>query len=266
MCKILPGLSKTLTIDLGLNLVEYVNPDCFRNGFHLISIKLDNNIISVFQKVVIFKLRKLLYLNLNNNLISTLFFDYYLLGPDLGIVSIKNNRLSTISPRFFDHLNVKIIVTDNYFICCKTPIKFTCTSVKLWFQFCNHLLLQRSMTVCTFCYSLFLIISNVFTASLQKLAHLRGKDKYNAFQYVASSINLIDFTLGIYLIFLVISDFIFEDNFVIQESLFKSSFACFSLFSINLNFNILSPLLSGLMSFSKFMCKVIRVEHAYNHR
>ena len=107
--------------------------------------------------------------------------------------------------------------------------------------------------MCTFCYSLFLLISNVLTTFLQKLAHLRCKENYSAFQYVASSINLIDFTWGIYLTFLVLSDFIFEDNFVIQESLFKSSFACFFLLSINLNFNILSPLLSGLMSFSKFM-------------
>ena len=136
-----------LTIDLGSNLVEYVNPDCFRNGFQLISIKLDNNIISVFQRVVIFQLKKLLYLNLNNNFISTLFSDYHLMGPVLQMISIKNNRLSTISPRLFDHLNIKIIVTDNYFICCKTPLKSTCTSVKLWFKSCKHLLLQRSITV-----------------------------------------------------------------------------------------------------------------------
>ena len=266
VCKILPGLSKTLTIDLGFNHVEYVNPDCFRNGFYLISIKLNNNIISVFPKVVIFKLRKLVYLNLNNNLISTLFFDYYLLVPDLGIVSIKNNRLSAISAGFFDHLNVKVIVTDNYFICCKTPLKSTCTSVKLWFESCKHLLLQRSMIVCTFCYSLFLIISNVLTAFLQKLVHLRGKENYSAFHYVASSINLIDFTWGIYLTFLVLSDFIFEDNFVIQESLFKSSFACFFLLSINLNFNILSPLLSGLMSFSKFMVVIFPFDSNFKNQ
>ena len=266
VCKILPGLSKTLTIDIGFNLVKYFNPDCFRNGFHLISIKLNNNIISEFSKVVIFKLRKLLYLNLNNNFISTLFFDYYLLGPDLGIVSINNNRLSTISPRFFNHLNVKVIVTDNYFICCKTPLKSTCTSVKLWFQSCIQLLLQRSMTVCTFCYSLFLIISNVLTTFLQKLAHLRGKENYSAFQYVASSINLIDFTWVIYLTFLVLSDFIFEDNFVIQESLFKSSFTCFFLLSINLNFNNLSPLVSGLMSFSKFMVEIFPFDSNFKSR
>ena len=76
MCKILPGLSKTLTINLGFNLVEHINPDCFINGFKLISIKLNNNIISMFQRVVIFQLKNLQYLDLNNNFISALFLDY----------------------------------------------------------------------------------------------------------------------------------------------------------------------------------------------
>ena len=108
--------------------------------------------------------------------------------------------------------------------------------------------------------------TNVFTVYLQKLSHLKSKTNYSAFQYVASSINLIDFSWGIYLIFLVISDFIFEDNFVIQESLLKSSFACFFLFSINLNFNILSPLLSSLMSFSKFMVVIFPFDSNFKNQ
>ena len=171
VCKILPGLSKTLTIDLGFNWVEYVNTDCFRNGFKLISIKLNNNIISIFQRMVIFQLKNLQYLDLNNNFISALFLDYYLVVPDLYVLSIKNKRLSTISTRFFD----KIIVTDNYFICCKTPPKSICTSTKLRFQSCKPLLLQRSITVCTFCYSLFLIVTNIFAIFLQKMSHVRSK-------------------------------------------------------------------------------------------
>ena len=33
VCTILPNLRNVLTIDLGFNLVEYVKPGCFRNGF-----------------------------------------------------------------------------------------------------------------------------------------------------------------------------------------------------------------------------------------
>ena len=266
-CKMLPGLSKTLTIDLGFNLVEYVNPDCFRNGFWLISIKLNDNMISMFQRMVIFQLKNLHYLDLNNNFISALFLDYYLLIPDLEIVSIKNNRLSTISTRFFDELNVKVIVTDNYFICCKSPSESMCKSVKLWFESCRHLLLQSSIKICAFCYSFFLIFSNVFAVILQKKLHIiKSKKNYGVFQYLAISVNLIDLTLGLYLILLVISDFFFEDNFVIQESLWKSSFACFFLFSINLNFNILSPLLSIFISFSRLMVVIYPLNSNFKKR
>ena len=253
VCKNLPHLSKTLTIDLGFNFIEYVKPNCFRNGFQLISIKLNNNIISIFQRVVLLGMKHLRYLNLNNNLISALFLDYHILVPHLEILSIKNNRLSTISSRFFDNINVKIIMTDNHFICCKTPSKSMCTSAKFWFESCSHLLLQRSITVFAFCSSIFIIFCNVFLAFWQKQLLMQSKKKYSNFQCVALSINIIDLNWGIYLIFLVISNILFEDNFVIQESLWKSSLICFFLFSINLHFNILSPLISSFMSFSKLM-------------
>ena len=121
-CDILPDLGKTLTVDVSFNLLEYIKPDCFKNAIWLVSIKLNNNIISVFKREVIFQLKKLHHLNSNNNIITTLFLDFYLLVHNLEVVSIKN--------KFFDNLNIKIIVTDNYFICCKNPLKSTCTSVK----------------------------------------------------------------------------------------------------------------------------------------
>ena len=118
---------------------------------------------------------------------------------------------------------------------------------------CKPLLLQISISVCIFCYSLFLIVSNVFAIFLQRMSYVRSKKVNDTFQYVAISVNFIDLTWGIYLLLLMISDFIFKSNFVIHESLWKSSFICFFLFSINLNFNFLSPLLSSFMSFSRLM-------------
>ena len=217
--------------------------------------------------MLISQLENLRYLNLNNNFISELFLDYYIFVTDLEILSIKNNRLSTISPGFFDDLNVKVIVTDHFFICCKSPSKSTCTSVKLWFESCKHLLLQRSLRVCAFCYSFFLIFCNIFAVILQRKIHIiKSKENHGAFQYLVISVHLIDFTWGLYLILLVISDFIFEDNFVIQESLWKSSFVCFFSFSISLIFNILSPLLSIFISFSRLMVVIYPLNSKFRKR
>ena len=266
VCKILPDLSKTLTTDLGFNCVDHVYPDCFRNGFQLISIKLNNNLISVFQRVVLFQLKKLQYLNLNNNFISILFLDYYIPVPGLRSISIKNNTLSTIPVKFFDDLNINFMLTDNYFICCKAPSKSMCTSIKLWFESCKHLFLQRSISVCAFFYSFFLIFSNVFATVLQMKSHTMSKENYGAFQYVVISVNLIHLTWGIYLLLLVISDFVFGDSFVLQETLWKSSFVCFFSFGVNLNFNILSPLLSSLMSFSRLMVVTYPIDSRFKKR
>ena len=266
VCKTLPGLIKTLTIDVSFNLVEHVDPNCFRNGFKLISIKLNNNIISIFHRIVIFHLKHLYFLDLSNNFISILFSDYYLLAPFLDVVSIKNNRLSTISSRFFDDLNIKTLVTDNYFICCKTPSESTCISVKHWSESCEHLLLQRGITISALCYSFFLIFVNVFIVFFHKLSHAKLRENYASFQYIVISVNLIDLTWRIYLLIMVISDFVFDDNFVTHETLWKSSFVCYFSFSINLNFNILSPLLSSFMSFSRLMVVIYPLNSMLKNR
>ena len=266
VCKMLPDLSKTLTLNVSFNLVEFVDPDCFRNGFKLISINLNNNKISIFQTVVIFQLKHLYFLDLSNNLISILFSDYYLFILYLDVVSIEKNRLSSISSRFFDNLNIKTLVTDNYFICCKTPSVSMCTSVKHWSETCKHLLLQRAITVSALCYSLFLIFANAFTVFFHKLSLVMHKQNQGSFQCVAISVNLIDLTWGIYLLIIVISDFVFADNFVIHETLWKSSFLCHLLFCINLNFNILSPLLNSFMSFSRFMVVIYPLNSKFKNR
>ena len=252
-CKILPGLDKMLKIDLGFNNIEHVNQDCFKYGFQIISIKLNDNLISIFYKAVLFQLINLKYLDLSNNFIIKLFSDSHVIASYLEVLSIKNNTLTAISDRIFNNFNLKILITNKYFICCKLPSYSICTSVRPWFESCNNLLLQRSITVYVFCYSILIIFSNVSAAFVQKMSCMRSKDNSGTFQYIVISVNFIDLTWGIYLIFLVVFDLIFEENFVLQESLWKSSLFCYFLFSINLNYNILSPLFSSFIALSRLM-------------
>ena len=253
VCEILPGLGNMLRIDFGFNKIEYINPDCFKNGFQITSIKLNDNLISVFYKTVLFQLINLDYLDLSNNYIIKLFVDSHLIVSYLEILSIKNNTLTEIPDSIFNNFNLKILVTDKYVFCCKLPYTSMCTSAKLWFESCKHLLLQKLITFYVFCFSILLIVSNVFATFMLKISHMRSKDNYGAFQYVAISANFMDLTWGIYLLILLISDFLYEDNFVLYESSWLSGFTCYFLFSVSLNYNILSPLLSSFLSFSRLM-------------
>ena len=266
MCEILPGLGEAVALDLGFNQIEHINKDCFKNGFQITTIKLNNNLISIFYKAVLLQVINLYYLDLSNNFIINLFSDSHLVVGDLQIVSIENNTLSEISDNIFNNFNLKVLITDEYLFCCKLPFHSMCTSARLWFESCKHLLLQRILTLYVFCFSVFLIFLNVFATFVQKNVHMRGKENYGAFQYVAISINFIDFTWGIYLIILVVSDFLFENNFIFQESLWKSSFICYFLFTINLNYNIISPLLSGFISFSRLMVVMYPLNSSFKNK
>ena len=253
VCEILPGLGNMLMIDLGFNQIDHLNRDCFKNGLLITSIMLNNNLIPIFYKAVLYHLINLSYLDLSNNIITKLFIDSNLLISYLEILSIKNNILTEISDSTFDNFNLKILVTDEYFICCNLPSNSICTSVKLWFESCKHLLLHRSITVYVFCFSTLLIISNVVATFLQMISNRKNKECYGAFQYVAISVNILYLTWGIYLKFLVVFDFLFKDNFILHKSLWQSSFICHFLCSINLNYNILSRLLNNFISFTRFM-------------
>ena len=111
-----------------------------------------------------------------------------------------------------------------------------------------------------------LICCNVSAAFVQKMSCMRRKGNYGAFQYVAISVNFIDLTWGIYLIFLVIFDLIFAENFVFQELLWKSSFICYFLFSINLNYNILSPLFISFIALSRLMVVMYPLDSNFTKR
>ena len=266
VCQMLPGLGKAFVLDFGFNQIEHIRQDCFKNGYQITSIKLNDNLISIFYKAVLLQVINLNYLDLSNNFIINLFSDSHLVVDDLEILSIKNNTLSKISDSIFNNFNLKILITDKYFLCCKLPFHSTCTSVRLWFESCKHLLLQRYLTLYAFCFSVLLVFSNVFATFVQKIFHRRGKENYGVFQYVAISVNFIDFTWGIYLIILVICDLLFENNFIFLESLWKSSFICYFLFSVNLNYNILSPLLSSFLSFSRLMVVMYPLDSSFKNK
>ena len=65
---------------------------------------------------------------------------------------------------------------------------------------------------------------------------------------------------------LVVNDFVFKDKFIYQELLWPSSFICFFLFSIYLNYSILSLLLSCLMSFSRMMIVIYPFDSKFRNK
>ena len=102
-----------------------------------------------------------------------------------------------------------------------------------------------------------------FTIFFLKKSPYARNEKNSTFQYIAISVSFVYLIWGIYLLVLVISDLVFGNNFVIHKTLWQANFLCFFLFSINLNFNILSPMLSSFMSFSRLMVVIYPLNSKY---
>ena len=78
ICNIVPSLSHTVITDLGFNKLEINEKGCFYNGFKIIIIKLNNNLIQSFSSVIMATLHNLKLLDLSNNNIKTLYNDVFL--------------------------------------------------------------------------------------------------------------------------------------------------------------------------------------------
>ena len=181
VCHNLPILSKTLVLNLGFNQIIHVSRKCFKNGFQIITVKLNNNLISIFKRAVLFQLLNLEYLDLSDNFITNIFCDSHGIVSNIKIVVIKNNTLSTICESSFHDFNLKIVVTDYYFICCKTPLSSMCTSEKVWYESCNHILLQRSLTVSAVLFLIVLILSNLISIVLLKVSNTKSQQNSGSF-------------------------------------------------------------------------------------
>ena len=117
ICYSLPSLRQTLVIDLGFNKLQTVTNACFKNGFKILSISLNNNLLCSFHTAAIAKLFSLQYLDLRYNQISNIFSCILLKTPP-KILPISNNTTNDITKHEFEMLNTGILLTHNYHICC----------------------------------------------------------------------------------------------------------------------------------------------------
>ena len=143
---------------------------------------------------------------------------------------------------------MKILLSDNYKICCLKPDGVKCSTNPPWYKSCDNLLASLSLKLSFCCLSAMIITGNIFSIIFQ-----RKCTKMGPFETMIISTNLVDLLCGIHLTTIWSADLIFRKNFVLTEIDWRSSLTCFFSFGASFLFSILSPILLCLMSFSRLM-------------
>ena len=251
MCSILPSVSSTLLIDFSFNEIEYISRNCFSKGLNLKLIKLNNNQISTFFRATILHLNNLDYLDLSGNNLTTIFNDLSSIYVSLKILVVFKNRLDIRLTSSLKTVGVQLFLTNNYHLCCITPTKIMCTSEVPWYTVCSSLLINGSLRVSYYVVSFVIIITSVLSFIAQKISN---KNEFtSSFIIIMYSISFEDFLSGFYLIILWLNDLQYGDEFITRGAKWTSSGNCLAAFFIFLHFNLVSPILLDLLSFSRLM-------------
>ena len=151
--------------------------------------------------------------------------------------------------KVFGSLRLKILNTTDHRLCCFIKYEAECTSVRPWYVSCDNLMGIIRIKICCHCISITIISLNLIYFILQSLSSL------NSFKIITISINMIDFSYGLCLVVLLMSDQYFYDNFLSDYMKLRSNFMCLLSFSLILNFSLCSPLSFSLLSVQR--CLVI---------
>ena len=243
---------KCILLDLSFNLLERIENNCFSSTTFLKSLAINNNNIISVEKHSFCDLFNLKMLSLANNPIIHLHYSFLIHIFNLKLLSIVNVSFRDISPESFYGSKINFIITEDYHVCCIAPSGTVCTAFQPWYISCSDILPLLSMKTFYTSISTLILILNL----LSILVQIRICKSNKSFSIIVIIINVNDILCGIYLSFVWIADLSFSGSFHVKEESWRSSFFCFTAFTIVLWFTVLSQFVLIFISFTRLVVTI----------
>ena len=174
------------------------------------------------------------------------------------MINLTNSRLSLTKDNYLNFIekNTLFIISGTYPMCCFLNCGSGATAVKFSRRSCSNMLTKGNIKIT------FRFVSVVMTKLLLLCFVLQNTlVKSGAYTYIISSVCFCDAILAVYLITLWVNDLIYDDNFSLEASRWKSSFVCFTAFALALTFHLISPLILCFLSFSRLIVVLFPLEN-----
>ena len=242
LCPILPCTDRTQLIDAGYNKIQRVNARCFQQAYYLKAVKLNNNVIFRIYNRAFEKLDELIIIDLSYNMLTTLSVHIFNQIPNLQLLRLRENNLIFVDYDAFYELNVHILESTANTMTCISSLKTKFIIRKPWFVFCTHLLKKEGIRICCFCIFILLISLNMISLT-EHMAFYKNSRQDEAFAFNILSLNVIDTSYGLYILYLFAVDIYYREDFGFYQNQWRSSAMCFVGFTLAFNFSLVSPIL-----------------------
>ena len=252
ICTVVSLMKHIKILDVSRNAISKLKIYCIKNKITLAVIKLNNNRLHFIEAFAFYNLTSLQYIDLSNNMLTIFQKNFMTMSDKLSFLALENNTLKGKKNKdILNNLNLKFLIIEHFALCCFKMENVKCSTQKLWYMSCSHLLIDNTWLI-SFCFISFLIVCTNLLQALVQIKYCSKKQKARAYDSIVSSICITDITVAVPLLILWLGDIYFEDNFIFVEDQWKSSVMCFVSGGINVYYGLTSTYLNILLSFSRY--------------
>ena len=238
-----------LILDLGSNLIPKIRANCFGTLINLRRLNIQKNLVRLIKRNAFNNLQKLAFLNLSDNPLVNVPILFVAGALNFRILDIAKTSVKTVDINTFTNLNIKLIITQSYHICCIAPSQTVCGAYQPWYISCSDILPNFIMKIFFVIVSVLIIVLNTVSIIL----HIPTSELNKEFMVTVISININELLCATYLCFLWIVDIIFQGTFSVKEQWWRTSYLCVATFTIVLWFTFLTQSLLLFLSLSRML-------------
>ncbi len=240
-----------LFLDLEFNNISELHKKCFAALYRLKILKLNNNNITQLDAQSFFNLSNLKTLNLSNNPQLHLQEPTLKFTGCLKLFSVENVSFTNLHFDSFHEVNVTVIITTVYHICCVTSQETMCLVDKLWHVSCSFLpkvSMKWFYLVVSICVLVFCVTSSVIYFSNRK--------SQKTFSPAVVSINVSDMLCSAYLTCIWVTDHVYQTGYLVSQRQAGTSSECYGAYFVVLWYTLLTQFVLIFLALSRLMLVV----------
>ena len=261
-CNSLSHIYALTSVDISKNCIMIISKGCFSNLYHLSTINLQVNKLSLIESKSFQNLGKIKLIDMSNNKLLFLFRNTFYNVVNIDILKLQNNLFTDIKFNMFSTVPVKVIITDDFHICCISPKGTQCIETPPWYISCSNLLPNMKVR---FLFSIisFIILAGNSLCFLKNITIIMKRHKGELYSIIICATNAGDSLWGGYLCIVWVGDLQYGREFIVNEMKWRNGVLCSLAFMFILMFSLVMPYLLSLLSFARYMVVVYPMESKF---
>ncbi len=249
-------------LDISANQIANVDKKCFHNAVNLIKLIISFNVIETLPSGLFDRLKRLTKLDISNNKISHLARGIFNELHNLKVLNVIQNYEITFSIDVFRYLQLDILLTKDFHICCIAQYseeQTTCSSYVQWPFTCSKLFGTKGLLILVWVFALLILFSNSLSIFCGIYIVKQSKQPIDAssggkgYEIIVTSLNICDLITGIHLLVLVLADLYYGEEYIGFDVEWRKSILCNSLSVISLFSSIMTIFILGFLSISRIL-------------